>query len=146
MTGSTKIRGMVVGAVVALGITIGMMMNGGAPAVADHHEQALSTFMVFANGVEGREDEFNDWYENTHLGEVLQVPGFVSAQRFQLLGDPAGGAKYLAVYELSGDPQKALAALGEAVANTMNMSDSMDSTSVVTKLYMPRTTKRTNAH
>ena len=146
MMNSTKRSGVIVGAVVALGLTIGMMMNGGTPAAADHHGQALSTFMVFANGVEGREDEFNDWYENTHLAEVLQVPGFVSAQRFQLLGDPAGGAKYLTVYELSGDPQKALAALGEAVATTMNMSDSMDSTSVVTKLYMPRTAKMANAH
>ena len=56
-------------------------------------------------------------------------------------GDGAGGPKYVAVYELSGDPQVALATLGAAVASTLNMSDSMDATSVVTKLLMPRTEK-----
>jgi hypothetical protein len=101
----------------------------------------VTTFMVFANGVEGREEEFNTWYETVHLSEVLTLPGFVSAQRFQLLGDPAGGTKYLAVYEIAGDPQAALAALGAAVATTLNMSDSMDATSVVTKLFTPRTEK-----
>ena len=113
-----------------------------APTFADEPAATqVTTFMVFANGVEGREEEFNTWYETVHLAEVLTLPGFVSAQRFQLLGDPLGGTKYLAVYETAGDPQTALAALGAAVATTLNMSDSMDATSVVTKLYMPRTEK-----
>ncbi len=126
-----------------------MMLLISAPSFADEHvafadehvARQVTTFMVFANGVEGREEEFNIWYETVHLAEVLTLPGFVSAQRFQLLSDPAGGTKYLAVYEIAGDPQAALAALGEAVASILNMSESMDATSVVTKLYMPRTEK-----
>ena len=119
-----------------------MMLLISAPSFADEHvAPQVITFMVFANGVEGREEEFNIWYETVHLAEVLTLPGFVSAQRFQLLSDPAGGTKYLAVYEIAGDPQAALAALGEAVASILNMSESMDATSVVTKLYMPRTEK-----
>jgi hypothetical protein len=126
-------------AVVAM-IAIAIFASGGADVSADEPAATLSTFMVFADGVEGREDEFNNWYEGTHLGEVLQVPGFVSAQRFEIVGEPSG-QKYVAVYEIEGDPQAALTALYAAVANTMNMSDSMNNTTVVTKLYAPRTAK-----
>ena len=121
-------------------IALAIFAYGGADVSAEEPAATLSTFMVFADGVEGREVEFNNWYENTHLGEVLQVPGFVSAQRFVILGEPEG-QKYVAVYEIEGDPQAALTALYAAVAKTMNMSDSMDGATVVTKLYTPRTAK-----
>jgi hypothetical protein len=51
-----------------------------------------------------REDEFNDWYGNTHLPEILAVPGFVAARRYKL-HDPSGGGSpaYLAIYELDAD-------------------------------------------
>jgi hypothetical protein len=29
----------------------------------------------------GREDEFNLWYDPTHLPDVLKLPGFVSARQ-----------------------------------------------------------------
>ena len=29
-----------------------------------------------------REDEYNDWYTNTHLPEVLDIPGITAARRF----------------------------------------------------------------
>ena len=46
---------------------------------------AKYTFVVLTNAVEGKDDAFDEWYTNTHLGEVqLAVPGFVSAQRFKL--------------------------------------------------------------
>jgi hypothetical protein len=45
---------------------------------------ARHTFVVFTNPTEGQEDEYNDWYDNTHLSDVLKVEGFVAAQRFKL--------------------------------------------------------------
>ena len=30
-----------------------------------------------------REDEYNDWYTNTHLPEVLDIPGITAARRFK---------------------------------------------------------------
>lgn len=30
-----------------------------------------------------REDEYNDWYTNTHIPEVCAVPGFVAARRYK---------------------------------------------------------------
>jgi hypothetical protein len=60
--------------------------------------------VVFTNPTEGSEDEFNEWYSTVHLPEVLEMPGFVSGQRFKLL-DPEhlDGPRYLAVYEIESD-------------------------------------------
>jgi hypothetical protein len=41
--------------------------------------------------VVGREDEFNRWYDDTHLPEMLQVPGFVAGRRYTLAGPRAAG-------------------------------------------------------
>ena len=62
--------------------------------------------MALTNAVDDREDEYNDWYNNTHLKDVLNVPGFVSAQRFRLssaqrMANPP--YKYLAIYEIETD-------------------------------------------
>ena len=49
-----------------------------------------------------REDEYNDWYSNRHLADVIALDGFQSAQRFTLADpDRAKDApyKYLALYE-----------------------------------------------
>ena len=48
---------------------------------------------------DGKEDSFNDWYDNHHSPSHVQgVPGFVSAMRYR----SSVGPHYLAVYELSG--------------------------------------------
>jgi hypothetical protein len=49
-----------------------------------------------------RDDELNEWYDGTHIPELLAVPGFVSARRFRRVGDD-GGPEYLAVYEIEAD-------------------------------------------
>lgn len=40
--------------------------------------------IVLSNAVAGRDAEYNEWYEHTHLPDVLRNPGFVSAERFKL--------------------------------------------------------------
>lgn len=66
-------------------------------------------FVVLTNAVEGRDDEFNDWYSNVHLRDVLAIPGIVKAERFRLAsaqrqpGQPYG---YLAIYEIETDDLK----------------------------------------
>ena len=92
---------------------------------------------VFSNPAAGREDEYNDWYDNTHLGEVLQVPGFVAAQRYRVGPALVGSLphRYLAVYEIEGDdPSTALAELGKA-AGTMNMSEAFDAAGSVAVVF-----------
>ncbi len=102
------------------------------------HESSSRLF-VFTSPVDGRADEYDDWYENTHLAEVLMVPGIYAAQRFRLgmtppEGSPAPPAQNLAVYEIKGDPDVALAAMMER-APSMKMSDSLDLASVAMWLF-----------
>lgn len=64
-------------------------------------------FIVFTNTVEGRDDEFNEWYTNQHLHDVMKIPGVVSAQRFvrsEKQRDPGPFEwKYLAIYNCETD-------------------------------------------
>jgi len=41
-------------------------------------------FAVHSNAAEGREQEYNDWYSNHHLKDLLAIPGVVSARRLTL--------------------------------------------------------------
>ena len=36
-------------------------------------------FIVYTNAVEGRDDEYNAWYDDQHLNDVLKIPGVVAA-------------------------------------------------------------------
>src|SRR5689334_4600665 len=64
-------------------------------------------FVVLTNAVEGQEDTFNEWYTNVHVGDVLKVPGIVSARRFKLSDTQREGTsppwRYLALYEVETD-------------------------------------------
>jgi len=99
--------------------------------------------VVHSNATDGKEDEYNNWYNNTHLGEVTQLPGFVAGQRFAVAAEPTAGEapkhKYLAIYEMeTDDPQQALAVLGEAVSSgKMTMSDAINTQDVAATLYGP---------
>lgn len=48
-----------------------------------------------------RESEYNDWYDNRHIPEVLTLPGYISATRFRSFPELTGiKQRYLALYEL----------------------------------------------
>jgi hypothetical protein len=71
-----------------------------------------NVLMVLSNPSEGSDDAYNDWYTNTHLDEVVSIPGFVSARRYkvtdaQIDGFPESAHTYLAIYEIEGDPADA---------------------------------------
>jgi len=61
--------------------------------------------LVYTNCADpAREAEFNEWYNNTHVPDILQAEGFVGSTRYQLLGEPGPGqGKFLAVYEVEAD-------------------------------------------
>ncbi|HMK85754.1 MAG TPA: hypothetical protein VK437_07335 [Steroidobacteraceae bacterium] len=60
-------------------------------------------FVVMTKPVAGREREYNDWYQNVHLRDVVAIDGIQSAQRFRLSlsvqADPPP-FPYLAIYEI----------------------------------------------
>jgi hypothetical protein len=70
---------------------------------------ARHLLVVLSNAVEGRDDEYNDWYTNHHLDEILEIEGFKRGQRFELADarmtrdTPDTPYHYLAVYEIEED-------------------------------------------
>lgn len=82
--------------------------------------------IAFSNPVDGREDDFNQWYENQHLPDVVAVPGFVSGERFACVGE--GPHKYMAIYEIETDDLPAvLAEFGKRPGTElMPVSDALD--------------------
>lgn len=87
--------------------------------------------LAFTNPVAGREEEFNRWYDERHVPDLLAVPGFVSAQRFALTdatGQDKAGWTYLALYELETDDPDALMAEVRSRLGTevMPVSDALD--------------------
>lgn len=65
---------------------------------------ARYNLFAFTNAVPGREDEFNDWYTNVHLADVLKLPGVEAAQRFRMSDVQHRSGPYpytyMAVYEI----------------------------------------------
>lgn len=97
-------------------------------------------YVVYSNPVPGREDEYNDWYSNRHLADVVAVPGFVSAQRFCLtdvVPDNLPLQKYMAIYTMDTDaPGKTLEHLTSLVeTGAMFMSEAFSMEGMITLLY-----------
>lgn len=59
---------------------------------------------VMTSPVPGREEEFQRWYDEQHVPDLLRVPGVTSGQRFCLSGyqhkEPPFPQSYFAIYEI----------------------------------------------
>jgi hypothetical protein len=95
--------------------------------------------VVMSRPTAGREDEYNEWYQNVHLGELVALPGFKSAQRFRRARSLVEGGvyPYLAVYELETDDiDSVLNGLRDAAAgNRLTMSDALDTSDTYAVVY-----------
>ena len=95
------------------------------------------TLIVYTSPVDGREDEYNAWYDDIHLQEFSALPGVISGRRYKVVAD--GKPQYAAIYELSARPDEVLAAMNAAIKDgTMHMSDAMDFTATSTITLTPR--------
>ncbi|WP_439816374.1 hypothetical protein [Zavarzinia sp. CC-PAN008] len=70
------------------------------------------TIIVLSNPVAGREAEYDAWYTNTHIVDLLKVPGVKTAQRFKLMGDFTQNCpqQYIAQYGVETDDLPAMMA------------------------------------
>ena len=66
--------------------------------------------LVLTEPTECNEARFNEYYEHTHLDEVIESTGWKSAQRFKLAGEvgEACPLPYLAAYEAEGKSAQAV--------------------------------------
>lgn len=59
-------------------------------------------FVAFCNAADGKDEEFNNWYDSHHMPDMCDIPGFVSGERFSSVGGNIP-FKYMAVYEVETD-------------------------------------------
>jgi hypothetical protein len=89
--------------------------------------------VVMTNPLDNRHDDFNDWYSNIHIRDVMRLPGAIAVQRFVLSADqlPEDGGvewsktQYLAIYE-SYDIEKNSYAHRHVFTPAMIVSNSID--------------------
>jgi len=94
---------------------------------------------ISSRAVAGREEDYERWYANVHVGEVLALPGFVSVERFSrssLDGQPTG--EFVALYTVETDDPAALIQSLFAATPTMQLTDAIDGTSVRFEILTPR--------
>jgi hypothetical protein len=101
-------------------------------------------YLALSDAVPGRESDFHIWYENVHIPQILDVPGFVSAQRFEAVevGDgPIRRRRYMTLYEIeAADAGAAIAALrARRGTNGLTPSDALDTASLFAQVYIPIT-------
>lgn len=59
--------------------------------------ERLGLLLVLVDPAPERREELNAWYDTEHLPERRDLPGFLSAQRFEVVGQ---GPLYAALYDL----------------------------------------------
>jgi hypothetical protein len=102
------------------------------------------TFVVLTNPTPGKDAEFNRWYNEQHIPDVLNAAGFVCAQRFKL-SDTQNNPKvdqthkYLALYEIETDDLQASLRDLQSRAGTpdMVMSDAIDLKGANARIFEP---------
>jgi hypothetical protein len=107
--------------------------GAGAPGGERRVTMPIFHYVVLTDAKPGRRDEFEDWYDQQHLKDVVAVPGVRSAKRYRLISkiteqvEPAPWCS-LAIYEIDADdPVEAtrkLSALARTAA--MPVSDALE--------------------
>jgi hypothetical protein len=95
--------------------------------------------VVYSRPTPGREDEYNDWYQNVHLRELVALPGFKSARRFRYARSLVEGDAYpyMSIYDIETDDiDVVLQGLkSTAEKGLLTMSDAIDLTDTSAFVY-----------
>lgn len=100
-----------------------------------------SCWLAFSNAKAGREAEFEQWYRDVHVPDLLAIPGVRSAQRYALddvSSNDGAPHRHLAVYEVDGDAEQIMTDLATRFAEgSIVVSDALDITSVAMTFWRP---------
>lgn len=112
---------------------------------------AENRFVVLSNPIEGQDDSFNKWYDEVHVPEVLDVPGVVAAQRYDIaelkIPDdedlpaqlPPPTHRYMVIYELDREPEVVMAEFLERVmSGKLSLGETLDLSTVSMTGWTPR--------
>jgi hypothetical protein len=95
--------------------------------------------VVQSQARDGRDAEYNKWYDDVHFDEICSIPGVTSGRRFEStpigIGQP--GLRYLSIYEVEADDAGAvIAEMGKRMAEgKMSQSDALDTEAAVLWFY-----------
>jgi hypothetical protein len=105
--------------------------------VAMAHEYTL---IVYTSPVDGREDDYNAWYDDVNLAEFSALPGVINGRRFKVTAsDAATKPVYAAIYELSSHPDEVMGAMNAGIRDgSVRMSDAVDIASISMTTLEPR--------
>jgi hypothetical protein len=108
---------------------------------------AEALLVVFSNAVDGQHGEFNRWYTETHVPDVIKLGGATAGRRYRssgvplLPGIPEPG-QYAAIYQVEAgtveEIEKIAATLGGSLAtDEADISPTMDLPSVRAAWLLP---------
>lgn len=116
---------------------------------------AENRFIVLSNPIEGEDVRFNRWYDEIHVPEVLDVPGVVAAQRYDLAELPIPEDvdlpaqlpppthRYLVIYEVEGQPEAVMAQfLDRVMSGKLSLGETLDLTTVSMTAWIPSGERR----
>ncbi|HZU47311.1 MAG TPA: hypothetical protein VFA16_08695 [Mycobacterium sp.] len=88
-----------------------------------------------------RDAEYNTWYDDVHLSELMALDGFVAARRLRPVADDG---PYVALYEIEGDDLQAILDNMLAHAGDLHLSDALQLDPPPTMRLLEVTTERRN--
>jgi hypothetical protein len=95
-----------------------------------------------SSAIEGKDEQYNAWYDEVHLKDLLAIPGVKSGRRFSAsAASPAEQpGQYLAIYEIEADDGGAvMAELGRRLqTGEMELTDTVDKDSARLWLWEER--------
>jgi len=105
---------------------------------------ASALLIVHSNAVEGRRDDFNDWYSEIHIRDIMRMPGARGVQRFGRGAEPpptlASASdlqfEFLTLYEVS-DPRHIIEAhRKDMFTDRLPIADALNFDSLIDCFYM----------
>jgi len=85
--------------------------------------------------------DYDRWYSERHIPEVLQLPEFISARRYELAEHVSGNDPfpYITHYEIEADSAEAAkkALIDAAMSGQFYMLEGLDTSSMITAIYAP---------
>jgi len=133
----SALAGLTFAAALAFGVVAGAPQTAiAAPAVKQYW------VMVFSRPIAGKDTEFNQWYDQQHVPDMLSIPGFTAAQRFvtvQAATPTSTLPPYLVIYDVNTRDLDATNAevMHRIKAGTIRKGKAIDYPGIVTFIYAP---------
>jgi hypothetical protein len=93
--------------------------------------------IIYTNAKPGRDADYNSWYDQVHMDDLLSMDGVLAGQRFRTCGESQW--KYGSIFELEGEDPVALTEhiVGTFRSGKLSLSDAVDLETVQLTILVP---------